>query len=99
LGTCGTKDCVEIAHGSRRVLCPEANLPGLFDGNNTEPGALAVREKVDLLVFVDDVHGIYDDQEIRRSSYPLWNPSSHPWVKAEYPVLLSPERRNPLRSG
>ncbi|MBN2573728.1 MAG: hypothetical protein JXP73_04120 [Deltaproteobacteria bacterium] len=93
------KDCIEIVHGSRKVLlCPEAALQGLFDGKNAEPGAIAVRDRVDLMVFVDDVHGIYDDQEIRRSSYLLRNPASEPWVETEYPVLLPASLRNPLHS-
>jgi hypothetical protein len=91
-------DCIEIVHGSRRLLCPDADLEGLLEGNNADPGATAVRDRVDLLVFVDDVHGIYDDLEIRRSSCLRRNPSSEPWVETEYPVLLCSSLRDPLHS-
>lgn len=91
-------DCIEVVHGSQGLPWAESDLPGLFRGANTDPGAVAVRDRVDLVVFVDDVHGIYDDWEIRRSSYLLCNPSSASWVRAEYPVLLPSGCRNPLRS-
>jgi len=82
--------CREIAFGSSSLPfeCRSADLPGLFNPNNGEPGAVAMRERADLLVFIDDVHGIYDDAEIRRSSYFAANPSSQPWIMAEYPLRI-----------
>jgi hypothetical protein len=82
--------CREIAFGSATVPVEyrSADLPGLFNQSNNEPGAVAMRERVDLLVFIDDVHGIYDDTSIRRGSKVAVNPSSDAWVKAEYPLRI-----------
>lgn len=83
--------CKEIAYGSATIpaMWRYGEFPGLFNSSNPDPGAVAVRERVDLLVFIDDVHGIYDDAEIRRSSYLAANPSSQGWVTAEYPMRLN----------
>ena len=83
--------CKEIAYGSATIPATRryGEFPGLFNPSNPDPGAVAVRERVDLLVFIDDVHGIYDDAEIRRSSCLVANPSSQIWIAAEYPMRLN----------
>ena len=82
--------CREIAFGSATVPveCRSAELLGFFNRSNNDPGAVAMRERVDLLVFIDDVHGIYDDARIRRSCYVVANPSSEVWITAEYPLRI-----------
>lgn len=82
--------CREIAFGSASLpaVCRSADLPGFFNPSNNEPGAVAMRERADLLVFVDDVHGIYDDAAIRRRAHLAANPSSQLWITAEYPMRI-----------
>ena len=82
--------CHEIAYGSKSVPCiaKEADLSGLFNPDNEHPGAKAVQDRVDLLAFVDDFHGDYDDLKIRRSSILCPNPLSPRWIHVSYPMFL-----------
>jgi hypothetical protein len=95
--------CHEVVFGSKAVAAewrsdPDAKIVGLFDPENSHPGAVALQERIDLVGFVAEDPGAEgDDDEIRRTIYFLGNPNLNgACLVRSFPVLLANGERDPL---